>query len=260
MRNLSLTIALVALLTAGFTSIGVAQDLVLYFNFEEGSGDTAMDGSGNGNHGTLMNGVARTSGPMGGAVQFDGADDFIDAGNSDMFQIAKYVTLEAWVNSEDAGPTQFACGTPFDDGAEWDDPWVGQQIGVRGGAMATWVSIAGVDREYDSGSIESGVWTHIAFTFDGDTAISYVNGEEVANNGDRDGETTYEGSPSFVVGVRSKEAIGEFFKGAIDEVALWNGVRSPEQIQADMGGIEPGGAVEPESKLATTWGNLKRDR
>jgi hypothetical protein len=114
--------------------------------------------------------------------------------------------------------------------------------------------------EYDSGAIESGAWTHIAFTFDGDTSISYVNGEEVANNGDRDGETTYEGAPSFVVGIRSKEAAGEYFKGAIDEVALWNGVRSPEQIQADMSGIEPGGAVEPASKLATTWGNLKRDR
>ena len=42
-------------------------------------------------------------------------------------------------------------------------PGWGQQIGVRGGAMATWVSIAGEDREYDSGAIESGVWTHIAF-------------------------------------------------------------------------------------------------
>ncbi len=259
MKNLSLTIALVVLL-AGISVIGSAQDLVLYFNFEEGSGDSAMDGSGNGNNGTLMNGVARTTSPMGGAVQLDGEDDFIDAGNSDMFKIAKSVTLEAWVNSDDAGPTQFACGVPYDDGADWDNPWVGQQIGVRGSKMATWVSIAGEDREYDSGAIESGEWTHIAFTFDGDTSISYVNGEEVANNGDRDGETTYEGSPSFVVGVRSKEAPGEYFKGAIDEVALWSSVRSPEQIQADMGGIEPGGAVEPAAKSATTWGDLKRGR
>jgi hypothetical protein len=40
MRSLSLTIAFVVLL-AGISAIGSAQDLVLYYNFEEGSGDTA---------------------------------------------------------------------------------------------------------------------------------------------------------------------------------------------------------------------------
>ena len=64
MRNLSLTVALVALM-AGITAIGNTQDLVLYYNIDEGSGDSAMDGSGNGNNGTLMNGVARTTGPHG---------------------------------------------------------------------------------------------------------------------------------------------------------------------------------------------------
>ena len=75
-----------------------------------------------------------------------------------------------------------------------------------------------------------------------------------ANNGDRDGETTYGGAPSFVVGVRSKEAPGEYFKGAIDEVALWNGVRTPEQIKADMDGIEPGGAARTGKQISRHLG------
>src|SRR5262249_40929284 len=53
--------------SASFTS-----DLVAYWKFDEGSGTTTADSSGNGNTGTLMNGVQWVTGITGNALYFDG--------------------------------------------------------------------------------------------------------------------------------------------------------------------------------------------
>src|SRR3989339_678519 len=61
---------LVGLAVADFDSY-----LVAYWSFDEGSGSTLHDGTGNGHDGTLMNGPVWVDGKRGGALQFDGADD-----------------------------------------------------------------------------------------------------------------------------------------------------------------------------------------
>jgi len=57
-------------------------ELVGYWSFDEGSGEMAKDGSGNGNDGSLENGTEWTAGKFGDAVQFDGTDDYVDVGNA----------------------------------------------------------------------------------------------------------------------------------------------------------------------------------
>jgi hypothetical protein len=248
------------LLTA-LASIGSAQEksLVLYYSFDEGAGDTTKDFSGNGYTGKLVKGVSWTDGKFGKAAKFDGSSGFIDGGDVASLRIPANLTIEAWVKAIDVAPCQFVAGIPYDDGTAWDDPWVGPQIGVRGGKMATWLNIASKDREYDSGVVKAGEWTHIAFTFSGNGAISYVNGGEVANQKDRVGNIEFKGTPHFVVGVRSMTALGEYFKGDIDEVAAYSRVLTPQEIQRDMssGIFSTLTAVKSSGKLATTWGNLK---
>jgi len=51
--------------------------LVGYWKFDEGSGTTAYDSSGYGNNGTLVNGPTWTTGKVGGALSFDGVDDYV---------------------------------------------------------------------------------------------------------------------------------------------------------------------------------------
>ncbi len=56
--------------------------LVAYWNFEEGSGTTAQDKSGNGNTGILTNGPTWVDGKVGEhSIEFDGYDDYVDAGD-----------------------------------------------------------------------------------------------------------------------------------------------------------------------------------
>jgi hypothetical protein len=63
-----------------------AYGLVGYWTFDEGIGTTAYDYSGYNNHGTLINGPTWQSGSnckVGGCLQFDGNDDYVNAGNGD---------------------------------------------------------------------------------------------------------------------------------------------------------------------------------
>lgn len=241
--------------------VGRAQDpsLVAYYPFDEGAGNTTKDRSGNANDGTLMNGAGWTKdGKYGSAVSFDGVDDCVDCGGSSNLRISSNVTISAWVKAVDVGPCQFVAGVCYDDGNAWDNPWIGHQIGVRGGKMATWVNINGVDREYDSGSIVPDTWTHIAMTFDGTWRRSYVNGEEVFADGTITGTINFEGTPHFAIGVRSVTAPGEYFKGVIDEVAIYSRVLTQGEIRQSMEGIfDISAAAESYGKLTTSWGDIK---
>ncbi|MBA4387851.1 MAG: hypothetical protein C0404_07710 [Verrucomicrobia bacterium] len=58
-----------------------ASDLVLKLNLDDASGTNAVDTSGYGNNGTLINGPVWAAGKNGGAVQFDGANDYLVVNN-----------------------------------------------------------------------------------------------------------------------------------------------------------------------------------
>src|SRR5262249_55893677 len=72
--------------------------LVAYWKFDEGSGTTVSDSSGNSNTGTLVNGPLWTAGRVGNALYFDGIDDNITVPDSNSLDLSGSFTLSAWVN------------------------------------------------------------------------------------------------------------------------------------------------------------------
>ena len=80
------------------------QGLVGYWSMNEGTGTTAYDGSGNGNNGTLTNGPQWTTGKVGGALQFDGVDDYVEVPNSTGLNPSDTITIEAWVKGDSFSP------------------------------------------------------------------------------------------------------------------------------------------------------------
>jgi len=46
------------------------------------------------------------TGHVGGALVFDGADDYLDCGNDPAFNITEAITLEAWININTSGLDQ----------------------------------------------------------------------------------------------------------------------------------------------------------
>ena len=76
----------------------VPDGLVAYWTFDEGSGTTAADSSGNGNTAILENGTAWSTGIIGaGSVRMDGVDDRAIIRTAS-FGGAGDMTIAAWVN------------------------------------------------------------------------------------------------------------------------------------------------------------------
>mgnify|MGYP001619161724 CR=1 FL=1 len=71
--------------------------LLGHWKFDEGSGTTAADSSGNNYTGTLTNGPTWTTGAVGNSVTLDGTNDYVSLGTT-LDVSALPFTLSAWVN------------------------------------------------------------------------------------------------------------------------------------------------------------------
>src|SRR6185437_3495139 len=70
--------------------------LVAAYSFDEGSGSTVADASGNGNNGTVTNG-SWTTGVHGDALSFNGSSTIVNVPDSPSLDLSNAMTLEAWV-------------------------------------------------------------------------------------------------------------------------------------------------------------------
>lgn len=177
---------------------------VAHWNFDEGSGSTAYDSSGNTNNITLTNGVQWDTGKFGDAVKLDGTDDYI---TSSAITGLSTATVEMWVNFDPAGVagTEYlfdarsgsGTGYAYTGGGSWG------QLNTSSGT----VYINGVQT---TTGLSTSTWTHIA--------ISGI---------------TLDPSTSFILGTRFN-IIESHFKGKIDDVKIYNYARTQSQILEDM--------------------------
>ena len=98
-------------LTTTVANADIADGLVAYWPLDEGGGTTTADASGNGNDGTL-NLPGWDSGKFGGALNFDGVDDYVDCGNPSILDFGTGdFTISAWIKTTaPAGETIFGNG------------------------------------------------------------------------------------------------------------------------------------------------------
>ena len=94
-RLFTTLITLVSISTFAASSSPAA--LVAAYNFDEASGTILNDYSGNANNGTIS-GATWATGHDGGALSFDGADDWVTIADSASLDLTTGMTLEAWVN------------------------------------------------------------------------------------------------------------------------------------------------------------------
>ncbi len=72
--------------------------LVAAYSFDEGTGTTVGDSSGNGNTGTIVNATWTTAGAYGDALQFNGTNSWVIINDAASLDLTTGMTLEAWVN------------------------------------------------------------------------------------------------------------------------------------------------------------------
>ena len=232
-------------LTGLLTSVSQA-DLVGLWRFDEGSGSTASDSSGNGHHGTLVGDPKWAGGKNGGALDFDGQDDLVELGKFDV--VGPGITLAGWIR-----PDTFAIndGRIITKAVEWgeNDHWWMLSTIASGGesrlrfrlkteGQSTTTLIA------SSGALVVEEWQHAAATWDGTTMRLHLNGEEVgsaAKDGaavatNPDASASIGSQPSDAFAPATPDHVNKFFDGLIDEVRLYNNALTAEQLEGIMQG------------------------
>ena len=81
----------------GTTPGGTTTGLVAAYSFEEGSGATVADVSGNINTGAISGATWTTQGKFGRALSFNGSSSWIRVNDSNSLDLTTGMTLEAWV-------------------------------------------------------------------------------------------------------------------------------------------------------------------
>ena len=102
-------------------------------------------------------------------------------------------------------------------------------------------------------------WYHVAYTFDGNAKSDqrqnlYVNGK-LEMTGNHINDSVGQSETSLWIGILNV-GYAQAWNGKIDEVKVWKRALSEDEVQLSMQG-KLGAAVDPQGKLATTWGSLK---
>jgi len=200
-------------------------DSVVELELNEGAGTVAVDGSGSGNDGTLVNGASYEAASGDGSafsVRLDGVDDSIELGSVDVE--GPGLTLAAWFRaddfpgrSKDPRLISKATGTGADDHVFMlstirDGSTVRLRARVRvGGSTTTLIG--------SSGDVASGVWHHAAVTYDGAMLRLYLDADEVGNT-PLSGAVDTDPSVPVTVGGQPPGAGPRFFDGLIDDVRI----------------------------------------
>ncbi|MEO9532200.1 MAG: LamG-like jellyroll fold domain-containing protein [Crocinitomicaceae bacterium] len=224
---------------------GSETGLQIFYDFETGSGTTIVTNQGNAggiNNGSL-NGMNPFTSWITGidgcftnphALDFEKSspDQYVDCGTSinSIFQGGEEVTVEAWIKAESTAGLPTILGN-YDSGS------MQYLLRIDGGLPTFWVGTPGFTSCSATTSISTGVWTHISGTYDGSNIRIYVNGvleNTVAKTG-----VFAANSNSFKIG-NSAIAGSEEFDGVIDDVRIWNCVKSDAAILADMNALYTG--------------------
>jgi chitodextrinase len=233
--NLLLMLCLAAVASAGilvqeFSSPGVqaaSSGLVAAYSFNEGSGTTVNDASGNGNSGTISGATWTTAGKYGSALVFNGRSSRVNINDSASLHLSSGMTLEAWVSASSV-PT-FWQDVIY---KENDIYFLEAGSGVTNHPPAVGALFLTNGDQFLAGTsaLKANTWTHLAATYDGTTLRLYVNGVQVASQGIADSLT----SSTQPLQIGSDAAFGQYFKGTIDEVRIYNRALATTEIQTDM--------------------------
>lgn len=220
-----------------------------HWKFDENTGTSAFDTASSANTGTLSGDTIWRSGKYGGALDFDGTGDLVTVANESNFDFERTnaFSISSWVNITDQTQSIFPIYAKTSGPGTCDE---------RGIALYVRPSSAGIDAtvENDScpgnrlfwrrfGDIVLTGWSHIMMTYDGSSAIGglkvYVNGtEQVATTTENTLNATTLNDASPTIGGTVGGGSG-YAKGGIDDVKIYNYVRTQKQIVEDINAGHP---------------------
>ncbi len=219
----------------------IVTGLVGGWKFNENSGTTAADYSGNTNTATLVNQAQWST----GTVLLDGADDHLNCGNGTSLNLTGSLTLSAWILPESYGQSGY--GRIIDKGTSSN----GFSFFVNQSNNNLGYVIYGGSIVYSNTQVlQLNQWQHVAVTYDqaAQQIRFYVNGKPC-------GQTAYSTSPAdssaspLVIGIRNYDKL-RAFDGQIDFVRVYNRALSDTEVNS-LNGYGHTDATAPSTYTVT---------
>ena len=193
-------------------------------NSYNGSGTTWTDLSGNGNTGTLVNGVGYSA-SNGGALTFDGSNDymriptFTNTPQSTM-------TLLYWINFTQQGSIAQPSRSPADPNSEW-------MLNLSGNKLLFWDynNGYGFNQVVSNTTLSTNIWYQVGFVKNVTSGIFYLNGLQ-------DGTATAAlnaayGNNDYVMGFDYRDD-NNYFGGNIAQASIYNRALTTTEISQNF--------------------------
>lgn len=229
----------------------IDKTMVLCLSFDEGSGNTAKDSSTYNNDGKIE-GAKWVNGKFGRALEFDGGTNQVVVADSKSLLALNGGTLMAWVNiyteSGHASWPRMVIKSTINGGTEGYDLLLDRALSYSirfcvGGECNSYVPV------------ETKVWQHITVTYDNKMIYAFLDGKQIGEKAQLGPAKDTTGS-KLVIG--NGVAADRAYHGAIDEVRMFDRPLDENEIKYQMNrSTRDIIAVEPISKLATTWAEIK---
>ncbi len=207
--------------------------LEAHWRLDESTGVDAADSTGNAFTGELQNGPVwlDEGGMLGGALQFDGVDDFV---------VAPYVinpadgplSVFAWVKGGDNREVILAQTNGTGVGREW------LQIDTADGKLVSRLTDGSTILRSEA-VITDGNWHHVGVVWDGSRRCLYVDGDEVARDTSPLGSDLQSCDGQMYIGAGKTLADFTFWTGRIDDVCVYSRAVGAAEVELMANPIEP---------------------
>jgi len=230
------------------------------------SSSCILDSTTNANNGTpysttTITNLATSTGAIGGAMNFDGTDDYITCGSGSSLDNLTQYTYEAWIRPSTVSLDYQSIIAKY---AFW----------AEGGLYMSTTALRGyrgysgdaVGSTASSNYISASTWQYVTMTYSegGDRKQHlYVNGNEVSSYSTQQASTGTITSDATYDLVLSENIAGRRFNGAMDEVRISNTARSASWIGASYKSINDtyltyGNEEQPGYKLELLGSGVAR--
>ncbi|MBT3266038.1 LamG domain-containing protein [Candidatus Poribacteria bacterium] len=246
MTTRSIAVCCAALLCVGLLQREAHAEIVAMWLLDEGAGDTAVDGTGNGHDGVIEGDVEwLAAGKYGSALNFTAGRVRVD--HVDDMDLEDW-SMAIWVKIAGAtGTYQMAMGKE-----SWPDR--NYSMWILPTTMTVGFTSGADDIQVGVGEVGDDAWHYLVGTYDGAQLTGYIDGVLVQQRGAAGDPNTC--ACPFYIGSQPPGGGGPTV-GALDEVAVYNHALDEDEVAATMEGLQSRAVDASSDKLATRWGRLK---
>ncbi|MDD4062226.1 MAG: LamG domain-containing protein [Candidatus Pacebacteria bacterium] len=204
------------------------EGLVGHWTMNEGEGGVAHDLSGQENHGTLVNDPTWANGKVGGALDFDGTDDYVNCGSgTSLDSITTQVSISQWIKFNTSQNTRCFIFRRLD--TSHSSYAIGVDDSTNNIIKFYTLTDTGNSNTLTSPlTYNDGNWHNVVGVWNGTNKFLYIDGMQVATIA-FSGTMNNWGSANLYLG--SLSGYAQFFNGSIDDIRIYNRALTAEEIR-----------------------------